>query len=368
MKIITTKSVLLESINIVQKAVPSKTTLPILEGILFDAKGGKLKLTATDLEIGIETVSNVDVIEPGKIVLSSRIIGDIVRKLPDSDIEIETSEGNLVSIKSEGSKFKIVTLPYEEYPELPAVKKESGIVLKQNILKEMIRKTIFAVSFDEVRPILTGVLFDVSGNELTMVALDGFRMAVKKNSIINDNNFRAVIPGKTLTEIGKIINEKEENVNIYFSKNHIQVQIEDTIIVSRLLEGEFINYKQIIPSEYKIKIKVSSNLLMEACDRAALFARDSSNNMIKFEINDDLMVIMSNSQNGDVHEELQIQKEGNDIEIAFNAKYFIDVLKVIEGEEITIEFTTNVSPSIIRPINNEDYLYLVLPARFKKNN
>ncbi|TAH60190.1 MAG: DNA polymerase III subunit beta, partial [Gottschalkiaceae bacterium] len=277
-------------------------------------------------------------------------------------------EGNLVSIKSEGSKFKIVTLPYEEYPELPAVKKESGIVLKQNILKEMIRKTIFAISFDEVRPILTGVLFDVSGNELTMVALDGFRMAVKKNSIINDNNFRAVIPGKTLTEIGKIINEKEENVNIYFSKNHIQVQIEDTIIVSRLLEGEFINYKQIIPSEYKIKIKVSSNLLMEACDRAALFARDSSNNMIKFEINDDLMVIMSNSQNGDVHEELQIQKEGNDIEIAFNAKYFIDVLKVIEGEEITIEFTTNVSPSIIRPINNEDYLYLVLPARFKKNN
>ena len=368
MKIITTKSILLESINIVQKAVPSKTTLPILEGILFDAKGGKLKLTATDLEIGIETVSNVDVIEPGKIVLSSRMIGDIVRKLPDSDIEIETSEGNLVSIKSEGSKFKIVTLPYEEYPELPAVKKESGIVLKQNILKEMIRKTIFAVSFDEVRPILTGVLFDVSGNELTMVALDGFRMAVKKNSIINDNNFRAVIPGKTLTEIGKIINEKEENVNIYFSKNHIQVQIEDTIIVSRLLEGEFINYKQIIPSEYKIKIKVSSNLLMEACDRAALFARDSSNNMIKFEINEDLMVIMSNSQNGDVHEELQIQKEGNDIEIAFNAKYFIDVLKVIEGEEITIEFTTNVSPSIIRPINNEDYLYLVLPARFKKNN
>lgn len=368
MKIITTKSILLESINIVQKAVPSKTTLPILEGILFDAKSGKLKLTATDLEIGIETVSNVDVIEPGKIVLSSRIVGDIVRKLPDSDIEIETSEGNLVCIKSEGSTFKVITLPYDEYPELPAVKKENGIILKQNILKDMIRKTIFAVSLDEVRPILTGVLFDVSGDELTMVALDGFRMAVKKNAIINDNSFKAVIPGKTLSEIGKIINEKEENVNIYFSKNHIQVQIEDTIIVSRLLEGEFINYKQIIPTEYKIKIKVPTNLLMESCDRAALFARDSSNNMIKFEINDDMMVIMSNSQNGDVHEELKIQKEGNDIEIAFNAKYFIDVLKVIEDEEITIEFTTNVSPSIIRPINNEDYLYLVLPARFKKNN
>ena len=161
--------------NVVQKAVPSKTTLPILEGILFDAKSGKLKLTATDLEMGIETTSNVDVIEPGKIVLSSRMVGEIVRKLPDSDVEIETAEGNLVSIKSEGSKFKIVTLPYDEYPELPVVKKENGITIKQNILKDMIRKTIFAVSTDEIRPILTGVLFDVSGEELTMVALDGFK-------------------------------------------------------------------------------------------------------------------------------------------------------------------------------------------------
>lgn len=368
MKIITTKSTLLESINIVQKAVPSKTTLPILEGILFDAKNGKLKLTATDLEIGIETISNVDVIEPGKVVLSSRMFGEIVRKLPDADIEIETTERSLVCIKSEGSNFKIVTLPFDEYPELPTVKKETGISLKQNVLKEMIRKTIFAVSSDEVRPILTGVLFDASGNNLTMVALDGFRMAVKQNEIINDNDFRAVIPGKTLSEIGKILNESEEDVNVYFSKNHIQVQIEDTIVVSRLLEGEFINYKQIIPAEYKIKVKASSSTLMEACDRAALFARDSSNNMIKFEINEDLMVITSNSQSGDVHEELKIQKEGKDIEIAFNVKYFIDVLKVIEEEEITIEFTTNVSPSIIRPCSNTDYLYLVLPARFKKNN
>lgn len=368
MKIITTKSALLESINIVQKAVPSKTTLPILEGILFDAKNGKLKLTATDLEIGIETVVNVDVIEPGKVVLSSRIVGDIVRKLPDADIEIETGERNLVYIKSERSDFKIVTLPNDEFPELPVVKKENGITLTQNIIRDMIRQTIFAVSADEVRPILTGVLFDVNGDKLTMVALDGFRMAVKCNGIINDNSFKAVIPGKTLSEIGKILNENENPVNIYFSKNHIQVQVEDTIIVSRLLEGEFINYKQIIPSEYKIKIKVKSSKLMEACDRAALFARDSSNNMIKFEINDDLMVIMSNSQNGDVHEELKIQKEGNDIEIAFNAKYFIDVLKIIECDDITIEFTTNVSPSIIRPCDNTGYLYLVLPARFKKNN
>ncbi len=368
MKIMTTKSVLLESINIVQKAVPSKTSLPILQGILFDAKNGNLRLTATDLEIGIETVAGVDVIEPGKAVISSRIIGDIVRKLPDSDIEIETMEKELVNIKSNGSNFEVFTLPYSEYPELPVVRREKGITLKQNELKDMIRKTIFAVSSDEARPILTGVLFDISGDRLTMAALDGFRMAVKWNPIINENDFRAVIPGKTLSEIGKIIGEKDEEASIFFSKNHIQVKIENTIIISRLLEGEFINYKQIIPTEYKIKVKVSSNALMEACDRAALFAKDSSNNMIRIEINDDIMTIMSNSQSGNVREELGIQKEGNDIEIGFNATYLMDVLKVIEEEEITIDFTSNVSPSIIKPFNNEDYLYLVLPARFKKDN
>ncbi|TAH64149.1 MAG: DNA polymerase III subunit beta [Gottschalkiaceae bacterium] len=368
MKIITTKSILLDSINIVQKAVPSKTTLSILEGILFEAKNGKLKLTSTDLEIGIETIANVDVIEPGKVVLSAKIVGEIVRKLPDADIEIETTDNNLVYIKSENSSFKLVTLPSSEFPELPLVKKENGITLSQNILKDMIRQTIFAVSTDEVRPILTGVLFDISGDTITMVALDGFRMAVKWNGIINDNNYKVVIPGKTLSEISKILNDSEEPTNIYFSNNHIQFQIEDTLIVSRLLEGEFINYKQIIPNEYKIKVKVSRSRLMDSCDRAALFARDSSNNMIRFEINDDLMIIRSNSQNGDVYEEINIQKEGNDIEIAFNAKYFIDVLKVLESEEITIEFTTNVSPSIIKPFEKTGYLYLVLPARFKKNS
>ncbi len=368
MKIITTRSNLLDGINTVQKAVPSKTTLPILEGILFDAKNGKLKLTATDLELGIETVSSVDVIEPGRIVLSSKIVGEIVRKLPDADVEIETVENNLVYIKSESSSFKIISLPHDEYPELTSVKKENGITLAQGTFKDMIRQTIFAVSTDEIRPILTGVLFDITGEKMTLVALDGFRMAVRWKGIMNDNSFKAVIPGKSLSEVGKILNDNEEPVSIYFTKNHILVQIAETIVVSRLLEGEFINYKQIIPSDYKIKVNVSADKLMDSCDRAALFAKDSSNNMIKFEILDELMIIMSNSQNGDVHEELKIKKEGSDIEIAFNAKYFMDVLKVIESEEITIEFTSNVSPSIIRPCDETGYLYLVLPARFKKNS
>ncbi len=368
MKIITNKSSLLNSINIVQKAVPTKTTLPIIEGILFEAKNGKLKLIGTDLEIGIETIIDVDVILPGKIVLSSKIVGEIVRKLPDSDIEIEAIGNNIINIKCENSKFKVNGLSAEEFPELPSVKKDNGITVSQNIIKDMIKHTIFSVSTDEVRPILTGVLFEVAGDKVSMVALDGFRMAVKSCTIISDSDFKAVIPGKCLSEIGKILEDSEEPVNFYFTRNQIMVSINNTVIISRLLEGEFINYKQIIPNEYKIKIKVNTDKLIDSCERAALFAKDSSNNMIKFEIIDDLMIINSNSLNGDVHEEIKINKEGNDIEIAFNAKYFIDALKVIESEEIDIEFTTNISPSIIRPCDGTGYLYLVLPARFKKNN
>lgn len=366
MKIITNKNSFLNGINIAQKAVPSKTTLPILEGVLLEAKNGKLKLTGTDLEIGIETTINVDVILPGRIVISSRMLGEIVRKLPDSDIEMELKDNNIVYIKCENSHFKINGMTADEFPELPQVKKENGIVLPQNKLREMIKQTIFSVSTDEIRPILTGVLFEVTGDKVSMVALDGFRMAVKSCSVINDTTFKSVIPGKSLSEIGKILEDTEDAVNIYFSKNQILVQMKDTIVISRLLEGEFINYKQIIPSDYKIKIIVETAKLVESCERAALFARDSNDNKIKFEINDDIMSIKSNSQNGDVQEELKIKKQGEDIEIAFNAKYFMDVLKVLESEELTIEFTTNISPSILRPSDDNGYLYLVLPTRFKK--
>lgn len=361
MRIITNRNLLLESINIVQKAVPSKTTLPILEGILFIAKNGKLTLISTDLELGIETSINVDVLEQGSLVVSSRIIGEIVRKLPDADVEIEKKE-NLIYIKSENSEFKVLGLSQEEFPQLPSIEKDRGISISNSMLKEMIRQTIFAVSTDEIRPILTGVLMEIRGKEVTMVALDGFRMAVKNIEILSDENIKAVIPGKTLTELGKILNDSEDTVNIFISKNQILFQTGETTIISRLLEGEFINYSQLIPEEYKIRIKLQTEKLLDACERAALFARDS-NNTIRFEINDDIMNIRSNSESGDVHEELKVIKEGEDIEIAFNPRYFIEALKAINNDEITIEFTTNVSPSIIKPVNDSGFLYLILPVR-----
>lgn len=361
MRIITNKNILMNSINIVQKAVPSKTTLPILEGILFTAESGKLTLTSTDLELGIETSIDVDVIEAGSLVMASNTIGDIVRKLPDSDVEIVTKD-NFIVVKCEGSEFEILGLSKEEFPELPSIDKDHELTMPAPTLKEMIRQTIFAVSNDEIRPILTGALLEVTGEKMTMVALDGYRMAVKTSNILNNKSIKAVIPGKTLSELGKILDDTEGTVNIFISKNQILFNTGDTVITSRLLEGEFIDYQQLIPDEYKIKIKTKRTEFLDACDRAALFARESNSN-IRFEIFDDIMNIRSNSEKGNVHEELKITKDGDDLEIAFNPRFFIEALKVINSEEIEAEFTTGVSPSIIRPVGDMDFLYLVLPVR-----
>ncbi len=361
MRIITNRNLLLESINIVEKAVPSKTTLPILEGILFTAESGKLTLIGTDLELGIETSINVDVLEPGSLVMAADTIGDIVRKLPDSDVEIVTKDGFII-IKSEGTEIEILGFPEEEFPELPEVDKEHEFTIPDTILKEMIRQTIFAVSNDEIRPILTGALLEAHNNKVTMAALDGYRMAVKNNNLLSDTNISAVIPGKTLSELGKILDEKDELIHIFLSKNQILFQIGDTTIISRLLEGEFVNYKQLIPNEHNIKIKIEKTKFLEACDRAALFAKDSGKT-IRFEIFEDVLNIRSNSEKGNVHEELKIEKTGGDIEIAFNPRYIIEALKVVNSEEVEMEFTTNVSPGIIRPSKDSGFLYLVLPVR-----
>jgi DNA polymerase-3 subunit beta len=361
MRILTTKNHLLESINIVEKAVPSKTTLPILEGILFTAESGRLILTATDLELGIETNLEVDVLEPGSLVMAADTIGNIVRKLPDADVEIATKDGFII-IKSEGTEIEILGLPQEEFPKLPEVDKEFELSMPDSSLKEMIRQTIFAVSNDEIRPILTGALLEVTGDRVTMAALDGYRMAVKSCNLLSDTNIKAVIPGKTLMELGKIIEEKDEVIHIFVSKNQVLFNLGDTTIISRLLEGEFVNYKQLIPNEHNIKIKIEKAKLLEACDRAALFAKDSGKT-IRFEIFDDILNIRSNSEKGNVHEEMKIEKSGGDIEIAFNPRYILEALKVINSEEVEVEFTTNVSPSIIRPSKDTGFLYLVLPVR-----
>ncbi|MCT4565162.1 MAG: DNA polymerase III subunit beta [Maledivibacter sp.] len=367
MKIKCSQKQLSLAVNIVQKAVSTKTTLPILKGIFLEAKDNTLKLVGNDLDIGIENCIETQVFREGSIVISSRLFGDIIRKLPDADVEIEVDEQNNVFIRCENSDFKLVGQPAIEFPELPYVEEENTYVIGQDLLKNMIRQTIFATSQDETRPILTGALIEIENKDILMVAIDGYRLALRKAYLNADIQNKAVIPSKTLNEINRILgNESEGNVYISFTDKHILFTIDKTRIISRLLEGEFINYDQIIPKEYKSKVKVNTRNLLDSIERASLLAKEGKNNAIKFSIKDEIMSVSSNVEIGSVNEEVNIELEGEDIDIGFNSKYLLEALKVIDSEDIYLEFTTGVSPCVMKPTDNENYIYLVLPVRLSK--
>ncbi|WP_432662103.1 DNA polymerase III subunit beta [Wukongibacter baidiensis] len=367
MKIICSQKQLSSAVNIVQKAVSTKTTLPILKGILLEAKDDQLKLVGNDLDIGIENYIETKIIREGSIVISSRLFGDIIRKLPNSDIELEVDSQNNVFIRCENSDFKLVGQPAMEFPELPFVEEENTYVIGQDLFKNMIRQTIFATSQDETRPILTGSLIEIGNRNISMVAIDGYRLALRKAYLNSDIENKAVIPSKTLNEINRILgNESEGEIHISFTDKHILFTIDEIRIISRLLEGEFINYDQIIPKEFKSKAKVSTKNLLDSIERASLLAKEGKNNLIKFSIKDEIMNVSSNVEIGSVNEEVSIELEGEDIDIGFNSKYLLEALKVIDSEEIYLEFTTGVSPCIMKPTDNDNYIYLLLPVRLSK--
>lgn len=364
MKIICSQKTLSSSINIVQKAVSTKTTLPVLKGILLETEGDRLKLVGTDLELGIESYINAQIIKPGSVVISSRILGEIIRKLPDSEVEITVDEENNALIKCENSEFTLIGQSALEFPELPEIEKDNRYTIPQDLLKNMIKQTTFATAIDETRPILTGVLMEIANETISMVALDGYRLALRQGGIKNSTWNKAVIPGKTLNEVLKVLAEEDNsNVDIYFTDKQVLFNMENTRVISRLLEGEFINYRQIIPNNHKSRLKVNTRSLSDSIERASLMAKEGKNNLIKFSIKDEKMTISSNSEIGKVLEDLFIELEGNDIEIGFNSKYFLDALRVIDSEEIYLDFTTNVSPCIIKPVDHNNYTYLVLPVR-----
>jgi DNA polymerase-3 subunit beta len=281
MKFICSKSEFIGAISTVQKAVTGKTTLPILEGILITAKKGQLILTATDLDLGIETKLTCNIISNGSVVLNSKLFGEIIRKLPDMEIEVEVDDTYNTVIRCGKSKFNLIGQNPEEYPELPSINENIMYKIPQDLIKNMIRQTIFSTAQDETRPILTGVLFEVKDGSLTMVALDAYRLALRRSYLEVEDNISAVIPGKTLNEVSKILESSEDNVSITFTPNHILFNIENTKVISRLLDGQFINYRQIIPEEYKLRVKVSTKILLDSIERASLLGKESKTNLIK---------------------------------------------------------------------------------------
>ncbi len=365
MKVICSKENLLNGINIVQKAVSTKTTLPILEGILLNADE-KFKLTGNDLEIGIECFVEADIREHGNIVINSKIFGDIVRRLPDSEVLIEVKENNLVVVECENSHFEIKGINPNGYPALPKVDKENVLTLTQGKLKDMIRQTVFAVGSDENRPVLTGSLIEVKDKELVVVSIDGFRLALRRKFIENDiNDFSVIVPGKTLNEISKILQAGDEEVYIYNSNNQIVFDAQSWRIVSRLIEGKFLNYNSLLNKEFETKVIINIKEFQASLERASLISMNDKNSPVKLFIGNDKIVITSNAELGNVREEIKVDIEGNNLELGYNPAYLIDALKAIDEDRAAIYFITTNAPCTLRPVieNSNDFAYLVQAVR-----
>lgn len=368
MKFSCEKEKLQNGINIVQKGT-SKTTLPILEGILIETTEKGVKLTSNDLEIGIECIVDADISEKGAAVVESRMLGEIVRRLPDEEIFLSLDKKGTFIIECGGALYKLSSLNPDEFPRLPKITIEDSVILKQNILKEMVRQTIFAVSVDENRPIFTGSLFEVSDENVSMVAVDGFRLSLRRSrNESNGKKFSAVIPGRTLNEITKILQSSEEEVAVNISKNQVLFEMEKCKIVSRLLEGEFLNYSSAIPVEKETRIKVNRNILLSAFERIYLITREEKKYPVKIKIEENKLTILCNSTIGNAKEEIEVDVEGRELEIGFNPRYFIDALKAVNDEEIFIDFTTNMAPCVIKPIQGEDFTYMILPVRIREES
>ncbi|BCZ43935.1 DNA polymerase III subunit beta [Clostridium gelidum] len=360
------KQKILEGISIVQKAITGKSTLPILEGIYINTNKSTLTLIGSDMDLSIQTSVDATIIEEGNIVIDAKIFGEIIRKLPNATIKIETLENQIIKITCAKSVFDVVYMNTTEFPELPQINENLKISVNQNILKNMIKGTSFAIAQDETRPILQGILFEVKSKNLNLVALDGYRLAIRNEFLDTDIDMEVVIPGKTLNEVSKILEDVDDIVDITFTNNHILFNLEKTKIISRLLEGKFINYNSLLPQEHKLLVNINRQELQNAIERASLMAKDGNTNLIKLDFQQDNLIITSNSQLGKVREEISTKLQGEGIQIAFNSKYLLDVLKNVEDDEVIMKMTSGISPCVIEEKNNENAKYLVLPVRLMR--
>lgn len=365
MKIVCTKSNLLNGVQIVSKAVPSKTTMSILECILIDSRNGEIKLTANDMELGIETTIEGEILEKGMIALDAKIFLEIVRKLPDNEIVIETDDFYKTSITCEKAKFNIIGKSGEDFSYLPEIEKIDHVMVSQFTLKEVIRQTIFSISDNDNNKLMTGELFEINNNTLKVVSLDSHRISIRKIDLKNHyDNKKVVVPGKTLSEISKILpGDMDKDVNIFFTDKHILFEFEQTVVVSRLIEGEYFNIDQMLSSDYETKVKINKKELLSCIDRATLLVKEGDKKPVIINITDNCMQLKMNSTVGSMDEEIDITKEGKDLMIGFNPKFLIDALRVIEDEEVDLYMVNPKAPCFIRNAE-ESYIYLILPVNF----
>lgn len=363
MKLVFSKSELLKGVAIVMKAVPVRTTMPILECILIDATTNEIKFTANDMELGIETKVNGEIIEKGKTAIDAKLFSEIVRKLPENDVTLETDGNNTALITCEKSKFNLVCKSGDDFSNLPLVEKDKTITLSQFTLKEIINQTIFSISINDNNKMMTGELFEVENGQLRVVSLDGHRISIRKVDLVNSNeNVKVVVPGKTLIEISKILSaDAEAMVNVYFTNNHILFEFDNTIVVSRLIEGDYFKVNQMLSSDYETHIVINKKEMLSSIERATLLIKEGEKRPIVIEITDGKMELKVTSAIGSMNEDIDIEKEGKDILIGFNPKFLIDALRVIDDETVNIYLVNSKAPCFIKD-KEEKYIYLILPV------
>ena len=349
MHLVCSKSNLLKSVNISLRAVPSRTTMSILECILIDASTNEIKFTTNDMELGIETIVEGTILEKGIVAIDAKIFSDIIRKLPDNDVTIQTDDKLNVTISCEKALFTIPGKRGDDFSYLPLIEKND--------------QTIFSIAANENNKLMTGELIEIRNGELKIVSLDGHRISIRKLLLKEDTvSKKVIVPGKTLIEISKILSgEMEDMVNIFFTENHIIFEFDQTIVVSRLIDGEYFKIDQMLSSDYETKISIRKQEFLSCIDRATLLVKEGDKKPIVINIEDNVLELKINTPMGSMDEKIDIEKEGRDIMIGFNPKFLMDALKVIDDEVIDIYLVNAKAPCVIR---NESYLYLILPVNF----
>lgn len=355
---------LMNALNTVSRALAVRSTMPVLEGIFLESNPEGLRLLCTDMALSIETTISATIEEEGRAVIPGKLFLEVIRKLPSDTVSIAVNERYAATIRCQTSRTTLSGMNPMEFPELPQIDGGSLVSVPQNMLRDMILKTSFAIGTDESRPILTGSLLEIEPEEIRLIALDGFRLAIRHEQLKGpEGSVQAVIGGKMIGDLSKVLLDSEDSADLIITHTHLCAKMGKTRVITRLLEGEYIRYRQILPTDFQTRVTVRRAQLSEAIDRASLIAREGKNNLVRFKIEGDSLTLSSNAELGDVQEQMDVITEGKDIEIAFNVRYVSDVLKVLSDENVCMRFNSNVSPCVICPQEGDAYLYLVLPVR-----
>lgn len=367
MKVIFDKKLLVEAVSNVSRAVCSKSPMPALEGILIKTGNENATLTGYDLEMGIITTLPADVQEPGQIILSAKLLLDIIRKIAGDTVLISTDEKYLSLIKGGVTEFTILGINPDEYPELPAIEEESSIVMAQGILKSMIDQTLFAIATTDSKPVHTGSLFDVKNSRVTLVSVDGYRMALRREPLVSDLQSTFIVPGKTLSEISKLLRNEDEEVCLVVSRKHIIFRVDGYHVISRLLEGEFLDYNSAIPKAVKTSIKLNTREIIDSIERASLLISDRTRTPLRVNVGEGKVQVSCSTAMGRVYDEINGEITGEAVNMGFNNKYLLDALKAADGDMVKLEINGALSPMKVTPIEGESFLFLVLPVRVKSD-